>query len=420
MKIKKLLAVITAISMLILPSCAGTTGPSGGEDNTDLAGTYNITLWVSEKEGIAEQFAKQIDAFEAANPGVVINAQIEGVAEGDSGSKVLADVATAPDIYSFAQDQLVRLVQAAALVAPGKAAAETIRAENDAGAVAAATVGNTLWAYPMTSDNGYFMYYDTSIISEEDAEDMSKIIAACERSGKKFRFALENAWYTASFFFGAGCKSVWTIAEDGTSFSSVDDDFNSEKGLVAMRAMRELTRSRCYDNNADVFTDAAVVVTGIWNAGAAKAYFGENMGATDLPSFTVDGKSYHLGSFSGNKLMGVKPQSDPKRAAVLSKLALYLTGEECQTQRFESFEWGPSNINAQKSEAVQSNISLAALAKQNAHGTPQGQIHGAWWDITRVLGADAKNAKNDDDLKRALESYKKAVDAAVRTPDPKA
>ncbi len=416
MRIKNILTIIIALSMLLLPSCTGTG--TGGEENTDLSGTYNITMWVSEKEGVAAQFAKQIDAFEAANPGIVINAQIEGVAEGDSGSKVVADVATAPDIYSFAQDQLARLVQAAALAAPGKGAADTIRSENDAGAVAAASVGNTLWAYPMTSDNGYFMYYDTSIISEEDAEDMTKIIAACESSGKKFRFALENAWYTASFFFGAGCKSDWMIAEDGTSFSGVDDDFNSEKGLVAMRGMRELARSRCYDSNADIFTDAAAVVTGIWNSGAAREHFGDNMGATDLPSFTVDGKSYHLGSFSGNKLMGVKPQTDPKRAALLSKLALYLTGEECQTQRFEEFEWGPSNLSAQKNDKVQANISLAALAKQNSHGTPQGQIHGAWWDIARVLGADAKSAKNDDDLKRALESYKRAIDAAVAAPDP--
>ena len=79
-------------------------------------------------------------------------------------------------------------------------------------------------------------------------------------------------------------------------------------------------------------------------------------------------------------------------------------------KRYELYQWGPSNLNAQASEAVQANTSLAALAKQNAYGIPQGQIHGAWWDIAKVLGADAKAAASEDDLKAALESYQATID----------
>ena len=435
---KKLFALLLALAMILsLAACGGngddtqkptdgngdvtptdnnTDDTNKGADDNELAGTYDITMWVSEMDGVAAQFETQIDAFEAANPGIVINAAIEGVTEADAGSKVVADVASAPDIYCFAQDQLARLVQAAALAQPGKGAAETIKTNNDAGAVAAASVAGELYAYPMTSDNGYYMYYDTSIISEEDAESLEAIIAACEANNVKFRYALENAWYTASFFFATGCKSNWTMNADG-EFTSVDDDFNSAAGLAAMKGMQKLATSPCYDSNADIFTDAGVVITGIWNAGAAAEHFGENLGATDLPSFEVDGTSYHLGSYTGNKLMGVKPQNDPKKAAVLSLLAQYLTGEECQTQRYESFQWGPSNINAQASEAVQANASLAALAKQNNFGQPQGQIHGAWWDIAKVLGADAKAATSDADLQTALDNYKAAIDALFQMTD---
>ena len=323
---KKFLALMLSALMLAacLTACSGTgdggdTTTGGAAPQVDLTGTYNITMWVSEKEGVSALFQQQIDAFEAANPGIVINAQIEGVTEADAGSLVVNDVATAPDIYCFAQDQLARLVQAAALAAPGKAAAENIIASNDAGSVAAATVAGTLYAYPMTSDNGYYMYYDKSIISDEDAESLEKIIAACEAKGVKFRYALENAWYTASFFFATGCHSNWTMDAEG-NFNAVDDTFNSAAGLAAMKGMQKLAKSTCYDSNADIFTDAGVVITGIWNANAAAEHFGENLGATDLPSFEVDGKSYHLGSYTGNKLMGVKPQSDQKKAAVLALL----------------------------------------------------------------------------------------------------
>ena len=405
MKMSKILSLVIVAIMMMTALVACKTPEENPAEG--LEGTYDITMWVSEKEGVADQFKAQIAKFMEKNPGVVINASIEGVTEADAGSKVVADVASAPDIYCFAQDQLARLVQAAALAAPGKAAAEAIKANNDAGSVAAATVGGTLYAYPMTSDNGYYMYYDKSIVT--DPENLEAIISACEANNVKIRFALENAWYTASFFFATGCTSNWTMNEAG-EFIAVDDTFNSAEGLIAMKAMQKLAKSPAYDSNADIFTDAGVVITGIWNAEAAEAHFGANFGATDLPSFEVDGKSYHLGSYTGNKLMGVKPQSDAKRAAVLSQLAQYLTGEECQNQRYAQFQWGPSNKNAQASEAVQSNPSLAALAKQGEFGVPQGQIHGSWWDIAKVLGADAKAATSDADLQTALDEYKATID----------
>lgn len=417
MKMRKILVLVMMLAMMVscFAACGGTEDEKPAGD-VDLTGTYDITIWVSEIEGVVESFIKQIDDFEKENPGIVINASVEGVTESESASKVIADVATAPDIYCFAQDQLARLVQAAAIAAPGKSAAETIKANNDAASVAAATVAGTLYAYPMTSDNGYFMYYDKSIISEEDAESFEAIIAACEANNVKFRYALENGWYTASFFFGAGCTSEWSMNEAG-EFIAVNDNFNSPQGLAAMKAMEKLAKSPCYDNNADIFTDAGVVITGVWGAAAAEEHFGENLAATDLPSFEVDGKSYHIGSFSGNKLMGVKPQSDAKKAAVLSKLAQYLTGETCQTERFETFQWGPSNKKVQASEAVQNNISLAALAKQSEYAIPQGQIQGSWWDTVKALGAKAKAAASEADLQKALDEYKTAIDSVLSMTD---
>ena len=418
MKITKIFALVLAVLMAV-SMVACTTPEDNNNPNTpntpntpsiDLSGTYKITMWVSEKEGVSEQFQSQIAAFMAANPGIVIEATIEGVTEADAGSLVVADVASAPDMYCFAQDQLARLVQAAALASPPTKIAANIKANNDAGSVAASSVAGTLYAYPMTSDNGYYMYYDTSVITNPDS--LEQIIADATAAGKKVRYALENAWYTASFFFATGCHSNWTMDADG-NFNAVDDTFNSAEGIAAMKGMQMLAQSGCYDSNADIFTDAAVVVTGIWNAGAAADHFGANLGATDLPSFTVDGKSYHLGSYTGNKLLGVKPQNDPNRAAVLALLAEYLTGETCQQQRFESFEWGPSNVKVQASEAVQANASLAALAKQNAYGQPQGQIHGSWWDIAKVLGADAKAATSVADLQAALDAYDAAIESVL-------
>ena len=87
MKKNKVLAlVLAAVMVLSMAACGGKANENPAEG---LEGTYDITMWVSEKEGVADLTQKQIDAFEAAYPGIVINASIEGVTEADAGSKLL-------------------------------------------------------------------------------------------------------------------------------------------------------------------------------------------------------------------------------------------------------------------------------------------------------------------------------------------
>lgn len=418
MKMSKILSLVLVVVMLLtcFVGCFGNgdNGDNGGNnaggdhEYADLNGTYDIKMWVSELTGVDEQFQAQIDAFEEKYPGIVINATISGYTEADSGSAVVADVVSAPDIYCFAQDQLARLVQAGALATPIPQVKDEVKNSHDDGSVAAASIDGTMYAYPLTADNGYYMYYDTSLITEEDAQSLERLIEICEENDKLFRFALNNAWYTASFFFATGCSSEWVVDGNG-QFTAVEDNWNSEEGLVAMKGMQKLAQSDCYNSDNNIFSDAAVVITGTWATNAAEEHFGENLGATDLPSFEVDGTSYHLGSYTGYKFMGVKPQTDSKRAAVLSLLAAYLTSEECQMQRFEKFGWGPSHVKAQAKEEVKNDPSLLALALQGAYGIPQSQIHGDWWNTAKVLGDNAKDYTTEEDLRACLEAYEYAL-----------
>lgn len=437
MKMTKILSLVLALIMVAACFTACPSPDPEPDDNTNaLAGTYDIKVWVSEldaevgedengeeiRKSVVDLTKEQIQKFMDANPGIVINAEISGVPEGDAASQVLTDVATAPDIYCFAQDQLARLVQASALAAPADSVASALKSANDTNSVKAASVAGTIYAYPMTSDNGYYLYYDKSVVT--DPTSLEQIIADIEAYNvgkdvadqKKFVFGLENAWYTASFFFATGCVSNWTMDIEG-NWTGFEDTFNSEAGVAAMKGMMKLAQSSCYQSDENKPDGAAAWVNGIWNANTAQKLLGENFGVCKLPSFTVDGKTYQLGSYSGNKLMGVKPQNDAKRAAVLSLLAQYLTNEQCQLDRYELMQWGPSNLAAQENESVKSNLSLIALAEQNQYAIPQGQIHGSWWDIAKVLGADAKTVKTDDEIKAALNNYTKAANGILGMTD---
>ena len=412
---KKLLKSSLIISLVMLlglaTGCSNNNGGNGGNAST---GAYDITVWVSESDGVAELTKQQIERFNAENNDLTINATIEGISEGEAATQMITDVESGADLYCFAQDQLARLVQAGALAVLGENASATVKEMNDAGAVNAATVDGKLYCYPLTSDNGYFLYYDKSVIGDDQVSDLATLVKACEDAGKFFSMEYKtSAWYNAAFFFATGCNSDWQTAADG-SFTSVNDTFNSDAGLVAMKGMQILAKSPAANSSsdgADFSKGSAAVVTGTWALSTVKDILGDNMGVAELPSFTVDGQTYHLGSFSGNKLMGVKPQTDAEKGAALQRLALYLTNEECQLERFNNFGWGPSNKAAQATDAVSSDPTLVALAAQNAYATPQGQIHGSWWDIAKVLGTVAEEATSDDELKAGLQTYEDAINA---------
>ena len=123
-----------------------------------------------------------------------------------------------------------------------------------------------------------------------------------------------------------------------------------------------------------------------------KGILGENYAAVKLP--TIDG--FQLGGFGGFKMLGVKPQTDDAKLAACDALALFLSSGEVQTARFEAVGWGPSNLAAQQSEAVQADIALSALAAQLAYTMPQGQYPGEYWSLATALGDDILADKLDN------------------------
>ena len=417
---KKIVSIILVLVMVMaLAACGPAVKPNTTtKPNVDLAGTYDIKVWVAEN--IVDLTKTQIDNFNKTNTmGIKFNATVEPVGEGDAATSMTTDVEAGADIFCFAQDQTARLIQAGALAPLGQAAAQLVKDSHDKASVGAVTSGDNLYGYPLTSDNGYFMYYDKSVIPEEAIGSLEAIIEAAKEAGRNISFELENSWYIVSFFFATGCVSEWQVDESGEKFVSVNDNFNSDLGVIAAKGMEKLLKSGLYVNSSatsdfSAAVPSAVVVSGTWNYDNAKSILGDNFGVAELPSFEVDGKSYHLASYNGCKLMGVKPQTDAVRAAVLNQLAQYLTSEAAQLERFNAVGWGPSNVAAQGSEAVKAAPHLSALIAQNAYSRPQGQIHGSWWDIAKVI---ATSIKEGGELQAALDTYKASMDALFTMSD---
>ena len=427
--LKKLLSVLLTLALLLSLIPAGYAADieivDEPEDNLIVLAeeeeSLEIKVWVSDL--IVEHTQQKIQEFnETQSPARPIHATVESVNEGEAYESLMAAGDDAPDLFIFPQDQMVNIVRAGFLDRLDAEAEQFVRAENAESVAYAAEYHGELFAYPVTADNGFFMYYDKSVVPETDLDSLDAIVADCQTAGKSVWYEATSGWYLSAFFFGAGCVSAWEPDGDGWVYA---DTFNSAQGLVAAKALKKLTDSGAWVDSSDgsrAFGEgAAVLVSGTWNYYQVQQALGENFGATDLPSFTVDGTDYHMGSFSGCKLLGVKPQEDDERRAVLHEFAQYLAGEEAQLERYDCAGWGPSNLAAQQDPAVQGDPALAALLKQSAYATPQGQIPGNWWEIARILSNSIQNAGSDDELWAALETYSQQIEATSGSgsdPDP--
>ena len=382
---KKLLTLVLAVALVLTMSCAAFAEGFSGD----------VKVWVAEA---AVDFTnEQIEAFKAANPEYAdMNVTVEPVGEGDAAGKVITDVESAADIFGFAQDQLARMVAAGALEVVEENNAEVVKAENDAGSVSAVTLGGEMYAYPLTSDNGYFLYYDKSVVS--DPSTLEGILADCEAAGKSFYMEINSGWYQTAFFFGAGCTLTYDSDDEG-NLVACNVDYASDNGVKALKAMIELSKSPAFVNGSSISnaTNVGAIVDGTWDATAAQELFGDNYAAAKLP--TVDG--WQLFGFGGFKMLGVKPQTDEDKLAACDALAAFLTSGDVQLARYEALGWGPSNLTAQQSDAVKSDVALSALAEQLAFTIPQGQYPGDYWSLATGLGDKiiAKDLDDADDAK---------------------
>lgn len=389
---KKILALVLTLVMAL--SCAGIAS---------AAYSGEIEVWVADA---TVEFTKaQLEAFKATSDEYAnLTFKVEPVGEGDAASNMITDVEGGADVYAFAQDQLARLVAAGALIDVLPENAEIVKAENDAGSVAAAMMGDMMYAYPMTSDNGYFLYYDKSVVT--DPSTLEGIIAQCEAAGKNFYFEINNGWYIPAFFFGAGCTLTYDSDANG-NLIACNCDYASENGLKALKAIIEMCKSPNFVNGsaADKATNFGAMVTGTWNAATLQGMLGENYAAVKLPTAA----GFQLGGFGGFKLVGVKPQTDEDKLAVCDAVALYLTSGAVQQARYEAVGFGPSNLAAQQSEAVKADVALSALASQLQYCIGQGQYPGDYWTLAGAMGdsvmADEYDNMTDEQLMEVLTNF---------------
>lgn len=377
-------------------------------------GVVQLKVW-SEEDNF-DMLNQMIDSFEQKYAGQAkFEITLEQNADSDTKDILLEDIHNGADVFPFADDQLSAMVAAGALYPVPNA--EEVKSANLEESVSAASIHDILYAYPMTADNGYFLYYDKNVLSDEDVQTMDGMLEALNAAGKSFSMEFNSGWYLYTFFGNTGLE--FGINDDGvTNYCNWNATDGAIKGVDVAQAILNITTNPAFISqpDGDFITGVqngtvSAGISGVWNAVSVREAWGDNYGAVKLPTYTVAGQQVQMSSFTGYKMMGVNAYSKyPEWAA---KLADWLTNEENQTIRFEERNQGPSNTNAAASDAVKQVPAIQAVIAQSEFGKLQ-RVGNSYWDACSAF-SDTMAAGNPSgqDLQEIMDTLVEGITASA-------
>lgn len=408
MKIKRILSLVLAAAMMavVFVGCGKsedkTSSTSGAAKTVEVEKNAKLKLWgPAASLSILKEQAK---AFEKKYADKNVKIEVVAQEESDAGTQVLNDSEAAADVFAFPSDQITKLTQAKALLPVYDNYVDDISKNHTAAAVDTVKGDlngkEVLYAFPET-DNGYYLVYDKSVISDEDAKSWEGVLAACKKAGRQFIMDAGNGYYSCMFPFTGGLKldGLEGDAQDTQKFNKYDEDEVAQ----TMSAFSEL-----FHKYKDTFVSATVDkvsagfstakrtcgagIDGTWNAAVNKEALGKDFGVTVLPTINVNGKDKKTVAMIGYKYIGVKSVTKFPNAS--EELANYLVSAECQKTRLDKLGWTPTN----KGVEVEGNDAINTMLEEAKTFVVQANIIQAFWDPMANLGNKVYKADEKSDV----------------------
>lgn len=402
--------IAAVVSLCLLSSCAKEETQTVSEENTNQ--TIALTVWGAEEDKeLLQKIFTSFQSHYADQAQFQFTYQVQS--ESSCKDALLADLEGGADVFAFADDQVAALAAAGALEPIEQP--DQIRSANLSTSVEAASVGDTIYAYPLTADNGYFLYYHKAYFSEEDIKSLNRMVEIAAEHERLVTMDWSSAWYVYAFFGNTGLE-VGLNADGLTNYCTWNSTDNPIRGVDVAQAMIDIAQSPGFANRTDTeflagVQDGSVIagISGVWNDVAIREAWGEDVGAAKLPTYLCQNQPVQMASFSGCKLIGVNAYSaHPDWAA---RLAEWITNEENQMLRFEERGQGPSNIRAANSQRVQESEAIAALLAQSEYSALQ-RIGGKFWDpVTAFAGNMADGNPSGVSLQEQLDRMVEDVTA---------
>jgi len=409
---KKLLALAlaAAMSMTLLVGCGGGSGE--GEQSSEGPESIKLTVWCPQNQVETGIMDAQQKAFAEANADKwTIEWETNVVGEDVCKEQVLNDVEAAGDVFFFANDQIVELVNAGALAKLGGSTKEMVETTMAESVVNTAVVNGDLYGIPFTH-NTYFMFYDKTLMTEEDVKTIEGIVNKDTAEGVyNFYFESGGGWKLGAWYYGAGCQIFGANGDD----LSAGCDWNSETGVAVTNYLIDLIANPKvgYDGEITVSELAdehriGVWFDGSWNYQLYKDKLGDDLGLGVIPTFNLNGTDHQLLSFYGSKCIGVNAHS--KAPAAANAFAAFLGSEEQQMLRFTDSGQAPTNLTAGENEAVLADpVSTVLVAESNTASVaqPTAAIFGSrYWSNAGTIPTEIRSGIiTKDNVQEKLDQF---------------
>ena len=378
---KKLVTLLLVSAMAIgtLAGCGDSKDDTTKKDDTNKTEESNkeegstgevkdvtLKVWAPENQVQTGTIESMEKSFQEAHPEWNITFTTETQGEDTAKDAILNDVTAAADVYFFANDQLPALADAGAIAKLGGTTEEMVKSTMSEAVVDTVTYNDAVYAIPFTH-NTFFMYYDKTLLDENDIKSLDSIMAKETGDGVyNFMFDSAGGWKLAAWFYGAG-NTIY--GEDGTD-AAAGCDWNNETGLAVTNYLIDMVA-----NPKCAFADTAPAVDelagehkigawfdGSWNYDLYKGVLGDDLGVAVIPTYKLNGQDTQLKGFYGSKCIGVNPQSANPEVAVA--FAAYLGSEEMQLQRYQETAQVPTNSALAETDEIKADEVASVIIKE--------------------------------------------------------
>ena len=274
------LAAATALTACGGSSSSTASSAAAGSSEAASVEVQDVALkvWGPQEDQVdsSSWLPTMCEQFNDAHPEWNITFTYEVCSEGDASKNVTQDVSAAADVYMFANDQLGTLVQANAIAQLGGSYLDEVLNDNPDTMIDSVTsTDGGVYGVPFTG-NTWFMYYDTSVFSEDDVKSLDTML---EKG--KVAFPLTDSWYIASFYYANGC----TIFGESGMDADAGFDFGGDKAVAVTKYLVNLYNNANFSVDADGsglsgLREGTVnaIFSGTWNAEPVKEALGDKAG----------------------------------------------------------------------------------------------------------------------------------------------
>ncbi|MBD5143203.1 MAG: extracellular solute-binding protein [Ruminococcus sp.] len=257
-------------TMALLSFLFMTNGCSAKEETPEFETVHlTITDEVASEKVLEQQIAKFQELY-------ADQVELTYTIKDQDDDNLLKSPRTSSDIFMIANDQVDELYKIGTLLEITENTDKIIAdvGGTDTTAAEVVTRDNKIYGYPVSSGNGYFLYYNKAYFSESDVKELDKILEISAQNHKKFTMDFSSGWYLFSFFKGAGLNLEYNEEKSANlcNWNAYDSNI-PYTGISVTESLLTITAHEGFlnlpnDEFADYVQNGEVIagVSGQWNA----------------------------------------------------------------------------------------------------------------------------------------------------------